>query len=125
MANSIERYFRLMAKAPTLRSSGGRMWYPAADVYRTRDGWVVKIELAGVHQSELEVVVGRDTVHVAGCRKDSFCAEMLSCHQLEITYSHFEKTIQFPCPIEGVAVETDYRDGLLIISLRSPATCDE
>jgi HSP20 family protein len=124
MAKSIERYFRLMPKAHGLRSAG-RLWYPPADVYRTRDGWVVKVELAGVCSDELEIKVEGETLHLAGCRRDSVYAETVSYHQLEITYSRFEKTIHFPCPIEGAKVEMDYRDGLLILYLRSPKTCEE
>ena len=33
----------------------GRLWNPAADVYRTRDGWTVKIDLAGVRPDEIEI----------------------------------------------------------------------
>jgi HSP20 family molecular chaperone IbpA len=38
---------------------------------------------------------------------------------MEITYSRFEKQIQFPDSIEGAAVAHDYNDGFFIIKLRS------
>jgi HSP20 family molecular chaperone IbpA len=38
---------------------------------------------------------------------------------MEITYSRFEKQIQFPSTIEGALVARDYSDGFLIIKLRS------
>jgi HSP20 family protein len=101
-----------------------QFWYPAADVYRTRDGWVVKLELAGVAPDELEVLIAGDTLRVAGSRRDETFGDAVSCHQLEITYSRFEKSIRFPCPIEGADVERRYKDGLLIIYLQSPAECD-
>jgi HSP20 family molecular chaperone IbpA len=37
---------------------------------------------------------------------------------MEITYSRFEKMIQFPCGIEGASLVHDYRDGFLIVHLR-------
>ncbi len=67
-----------------------RHWSPAADVYRTQDGWL----------------------------------ETISYHQLEITYSRFEKTLRFPCPIEGARIETNYENGLLLLRLRSPENCE-
>ena len=99
-------------------------WYPAADVYRTQGGWVVKVELAGVAPDELLVEINGDTLHVAGIRRDETLTETVSYHQLEITYSRFEKTIRFPCPIDGARVERHYRDGLLILRLSSPEECD-
>ena len=123
MARSIERYLRMMPKTSGLRCSEN-FWYPAADVYKTRGGWVVKIELAGVTPDELEVEISGDTLRVAGTRRDETLTELVSYHQLEITYSRFEKTIRFPCPVDGARVERRYKDGLLVLHLRSPEECD-
>lgn len=99
----------------------GRLWNPAADVYRTRVGWIVKIDLAGVRPDELEIEVSDANLRVRGCRRDAFYQEGFSYHQMEITYSRFEKSIQFPHSIQGAVLGRDYRDGLLIIDLR----CDD
>ena len=123
MARSIERYLRMMPKARGVRCVE-HFWYPAADVHRTRDGWVVKLELAGVAPDELELTIEGDTLRVAGSRRDEMLSEAVSCHQLEITYSRFEKTIRFPCPIEGASIERRYKDGLLILRLQSPEECE-
>ena len=53
MAKSIERYLRMMPKAHGLKC-GVEIWNPATDVYKTRDGWFVKMELAGVEPDELD-----------------------------------------------------------------------
>jgi HSP20 family protein len=95
----------------------GRLWNPSADVYRSSEGWVVKVDLAGVCSEDLEVEISSRDLHIRGCRKDTFCREDFVYHQMEITYSRFEKTIQFPSPIEGATLARDYRDGFLIIIL--------
>ena len=123
MARSIERYLRMMPKASGLRCSEN-FWYPAADVYKAQGGWVVKLELAGVAPDELEVEISGDTLRVSGVRRDEAVTETVSYHQLEITYSRFEKTIRFPCPVEGALVERRYKDGLLVLYLRSQEHCD-
>ena len=96
----------------------GRLWNPAADVYRTRSGWIVKLDLAGVDIDELEITILDSTLRVRGCRRDTFYEEGFTYHQMEITYSRFEKSIQFPRSIQGAVVGHDYHDGLLIIRLR-------
>ena len=113
----------MMPKASGLRCSEN-FWYPAADVYRTGEGWVVKIELAGVSPDELSVEISGDTLRVTGTRRDETMTGTVSYHQLEITYSRFEKTIRFPCPVEGALVERRYKDGLLVLYLRSQEHCD-
>lgn len=96
----------------------GRLWNPAADVYRTRSGWIVKLDLAGVAIDELEITVLDSILRVRGTRHDTFYEEGFTYHQMEITYSRFEKSIQFPCTIQGAELRHDYHDGLLIIRLR-------
>ncbi|MFL6229734.1 MAG: Hsp20/alpha crystallin family protein [Pyrinomonadaceae bacterium] len=125
MARSIERYLRLMPAGSRQRPAE-RRWSPAADVYQVKEGWLVKVDLAGVSPEEVEITIADRVLVIEGIRRDAFCAETLSYHQLEITYSRFEKTLRFPCVIDGARVERDYRDGFLLIYLHSSeADCDE
>jgi HSP20 family protein len=112
-----DRGFSVMPVGRQVRPSG-RLWNPAADVYRTRDGWVVKLDLAGVRAEDLEIEVANANLRVRGSRRDTFFQKGFVYHQMEITYSRFEKNIQFPCSIQGASVGRDYRDGWLIIYLR-------
>jgi len=114
---SLDRYFRLIRDDRHRRPSG-RLWCPAADVYRSKDGWIVKVDLAGVKPQDVEIIVDGDLLRISGSRRDGTCGEGISHYQLEITYSRFEKMIRFPRSIEHVTVERDYSDGLLILRLR-------
>ena len=116
MAKSINRHFQFLGSSKNVQS--GRIWYPAADVYSTADGWLVKVELAGVSAEDIDIDVQGNTLYIAGCRKDKSCAVGMSYHQMEITYSRFEKTLQFPGSIEGAKVEHNFDNGLLIIHLK-------
>lgn len=124
MAESVERYFRLLHPGRRVRP-GGRVWRPAADVYRTQDGWIVKVDLAGVSADDLKIIIEGRALTISGCRRDTFFGEGVTYHQLEITYSRFEKTLRFPCSIEGASILRDYRDGLLILHLRGEDNCEE
>ena len=111
------RKVALLTVARRVRPSG-HLWNPAADVYRSEDGWMVKVDLAGICADELELVLDDSLLRIRGCRRDTFYREGFTYQQMEITYSRFEKTIQFPCSIDGTSLAHDYRDGFLIINLR-------
>jgi HSP20 family protein len=117
MAKSINRYFQFLASSKNAQPSG-RLWYPAADVYQTADGWIVKVELAGVAAEDVEIDIQGNILYVAGCRKDKSCAVGVSFQQMEITYSRFEKTLKFPASIEGATIDHMFENGLLIIRLK-------
>ena len=117
MAQSINRYFHFLQSSRGVRQSG-RLWYPAADVYRSLEGWIVKIELAGVSPEDIEIEIEGNTLYIAGIRRDTTCTHGVSYHQMEITYSRFEKTLRFPASIDGAVIEHNFDNGLLIIRLR-------
>ena len=111
------RQVALLTVAHRVRPSG-RLWNPAADVYRSEKGWLVKVDLAGMCTDDLALEFDDSLLRISGCRRDTFYREGMSYQQMEITYSKFEKTIQFPCPIEEGSVEHSFQDGFLIIELR-------
>jgi HSP20 family protein len=117
MAESINRYFQFLQSSSGARPSG-KLWYPSADIYQTPEGWIVKIELAGVSAEDLEIEIQGNSLYIAGCRRDKTCRVGVSYHQMEITYSRFEKTLRFPASIEGAKIEHNYENGLLFIYLR-------
>lgn len=111
------RDFSLLTFGRRARPSG-RLWNPAADVYRSDDGWLVKVDLAGVCGDDLELELSGSGLRIRGCRRDTFYREGFVYHQMEITYSQFEKTIQFPCEVETASLEHHFSDGFLVINLR-------
>jgi HSP20 family protein len=117
MAESINRYFQFLQSSTGARPSG-KLWYPAADVYQTPDGWMVKVELAGVSAEDIEIEVEGKTLYIAGTRRDNFCQKGISYRQMEITYSRFEKSLDFPDVIENAKLEHNYENGLLLIYLK-------
>ena len=80
---------------------------------------MVKVDLAGICSDELQIEIRGKLLSIRGCRRDTHYREGFVFQQMEITYSRFEKTIEFPSAIEGAAIRQDYRDGFLIINVRS------
>jgi HSP20 family protein len=112
------REFTLISAERRVRRPSERLWNPSADVYRSPEGWIVKLDLAGVHTDDLEIELRDKLLVIRGCRRDTHYCERYVYHQMEITYSRFEKQIEFPARIEGASVLRDYADGFLIIQLR-------
>ena len=111
------RQVAFLTVARRVRPSG-RLWNPPADVYRNEDGWMIKVDLAGICADELKLELEDSLLQIRGCRRDTMYREGYSYQQMEITYSKFEKTIQFPCAIDEDSLTHSYEDGFLIINLR-------
>jgi HSP20 family protein len=96
-------------------------WQPSVDVYRTVRGWLLKYELAGVLPQEIQVTVSGRRVVVRGARRDVRFDELRQSYCMEISYNRFERALELPCVLDAMRVDTDYRDGMLIVRL----TCEE
>jgi HSP20 family protein len=96
-------------------------WRPATDIYRTPYGWLLKFDLAGVVVEDITVSIRGRCLTVRGCRRDSFAEEGRFHYQLEIAYSHFERSIELPGDLESAQISTEYRDGMLLVRIQTEA----
>ncbi len=104
---------------PAAQACRATHWSPAMDVYRTTAGWLVKLDLAGVPPGDLNLYVCGSRLTVRGRRRD-WCVEAGLAHQrLEIAYGRFERVVELPCDLARSAIATEYRDGMLLIDIRT------
>ena len=89
-------------------------WRPAADVYRTPDGWLLKFELAGVRLDDIHVSARGSGITVSGVRRDTVEQECCQ-YSMEISYSRFERTIHLPCELESAELNVEYQHGILLV----------
>jgi HSP20 family protein len=92
-------------------------WQPPADIHRTRDGWLLKFDLAGVPTEDVTVSVRGRRVSVTGVRRDSFLEEGSSYYSMEICYNRFERSVEMPVDLESAHVTIAARDGLLLVRM--------
>jgi HSP20 family protein len=96
-------------------------WCPPADIYRTREGWTVKLDLAGVKPEDVRISAQGRRLKVCGSRRDCSVTEGCSMYQMEISYSQFSRELELPCEVESAELALEYRDGMLFIQIQEPA----
>lgn len=95
------------------------LWQPSADIFRCDGHWYVKLELAGIEPDQVTLQVNDDRLFISGQRRDSVHKDSPFYHSLEITYSHFRRTLQLPFRIDQNSLELHYQNGMLLIQLDS------
>jgi len=90
-------------------------WQPQADMYRSRDGWVVKLELAGVRPQDVSITVHGSQLRIHGVRHDWIVEAGWSHQAMEIAYNRFERTIELPCDLERAGITVECREGMLLL----------
>src|SRR5260370_16312235 len=93
-------------------------WRPAIDVYRCPDGWLVKVDAAGVHADDIEVVAQGRRLTIRGMRRDIFAEGGHAHYIMEISYSPFERTIELPEDLDAAPIAIQHPHATLLISIQ-------
>jgi HSP20 family protein len=92
-------------------------WEPSADIYQTRNGWLLKFELAGVRPEDVMVSVSGRRVTVSGVRRDTIVEEGCSYYAMEISYNRFERSLEMPVNLANARVTIEARNGLVLVRM--------
>ena len=96
-------------------ASRPRVWRPPTDVFETEDNIVVRVEVAGMRDTDFKVTLGEQHLQIHGVRSD--VSERRSYHQMEIPYGEFITEVDLPSPVVFDQVEAVYREGFLRVLL--------
>jgi HSP20 family protein len=90
---------------------------PPVDVYEDANQLVMKLEVPGIKQEDLDVRVENQTLMVKGERKFEKNEKEENFHRIERRYGSFTRSFTLPQTVDTGAVKANYEHGLLTISL--------
>lgn len=96
----------------------GAAWRPAMDIHETADAVLVKIELAGMAEESIEILLYPNAVVVTGERADDGDSdEDTYYHEAQIRYGPFRADAYLSTPVQTDLASAVYQNGMLRISL--------
>lgn len=94
-----------------------RVWAPAADVYETDEAVVALVDLAGVSQDDIDLIVSSNSLTLRGIRKDVGGRTERRYTCLEIPFGPFERTIEFSASVNPNGTTASYHMGFLEVRM--------
>jgi len=106
----------------TMRSPFEDLWrsgaiFPALNVTKTENSYVVTAEIPGIQPENLDIKVEGETLTLKGERKPEDLGSGVSYHRKERTSGTFQRSLTLPSNVEPDEVEANYSDGVLTITL--------
>jgi HSP20 family protein len=98
-------------------SSAKAHWVPNTDVYVTDCGLVIKVELAGMRNDNLEINVEGNRLRITGNRPDGCRAPKCSFLVMEINYGPFESVLELRPGYDLSQARAAYLNGFLRIDV--------
>ena len=93
------------------------VWSPPVDILERGDEVVVKVDLPGVTQNEIDIRVEEGTLTIQGERKFVKESSEENYVQVERPYGTFRRTFSIPRTIDQESIKASYKDGVLRIIL--------
>ncbi|MFO8011111.1 MAG: Hsp20/alpha crystallin family protein [Dehalococcoidia bacterium] len=92
-------------------------WIPPVDVYEKPDKYIVKAELPGVKEDDLDISVSEDVLTIKGERRYERDEEEEDLYRRERAYGFFKRNINLPSAVDEEKVEAGLENGVLQVQL--------
>jgi HSP20 family protein len=90
---------------------------PAADLYETPEGLVLRLEIPGADREDLGIDLAGQELVIRGKRRPIPPANTSRVLHYEITYGSFERSFHIPFAVNPEAVKAHYENGILEVKL--------
>jgi HSP20 family protein len=91
---------------------------PAVDVYEDEKKIVLKLEVPGIEEKDLDVKVEKNTLTVKGERKLEKEEKEENFHRIERRYGSFYRAFTLPTTVDTESVAASYNAGVLKLELK-------
>ena len=93
---------------------------PPVDIYEDAEKVVLKVEVPGIDQKDLDVRVEGNTLTVKGERKFEAEEKEKNFHRIERSYGSFFRAFTLPATVETENIKASYNAGVLKLELKKP-----
>ena len=119
LQNRMNSLFREMneSEGPLTTAS----FVPAVDIYEDTKKVVLKLEVPGIDEKDLDIRVENNTLTVKGERKFEKEEKEENFHRIERRYGSFYRAFTLPSTVDTENVQAGYNAGVLKVELKKKA----
>ncbi len=92
-------------------------WTPEVDVIEDENSVIIRANIPGLKQDEIDLSVVGDTLTLKGEKKQESEVKKENYHRIERSYGFFQRVIPLPSAVDADKVKASYQDGVLEVEL--------
>jgi HSP20 family protein len=116
MNRLFDRFFE--GRAP---NGVSRRWIPAMDLVETEDHLVLRGDLPGMTEDDVDIEIKDNVLTVSGERKSESEEKGEGYHRVERAFGSFSRSLTLPQGIDPGKVEAKFENGVLEVQIPKPA----
>jgi HSP20 family protein len=122
LQNEMNRLFSTFFDAPATPAGGGspRRWIPAIDLVETDDHFVLRADLPGLSEDDVELALEDNVLTLSGERKTEHEERGEGFYRLERAAGTFSRSLTLPEGVDGDAIAATFDKGVLEVRIPKP-----
>src|SRR4051794_19682170 len=97
-----------------------RRWIPPMDLVETEDHLVLRADLPGVEEQDIEIEVKDGVLTVSGERKSQHEDKREGFHRVERSFGRFSRALELPKGVDPQSVSAHFDKGVLEVRMPKP-----
>jgi HSP20 family protein len=123
LQNEMNRLFNTVFDAPAGAGNGGqpmRRWMPAMDLLETEHDFVLRADLPGLSENDVNIELEDNVLTLSGERKAEHEARKDGYYRVERAWGAFSRSLTLPEGVDPNAVQASFDRGVLEIHIPKP-----
>jgi HSP20 family protein len=122
LQNEMNRLFNTFFDQPSAGRGAvaGRRWIPAMDLVETTDHYVLRADLPGLTDGDLNVELQDNVLTISGERKAEHETQQEGYYRLERAFGGFSRSLTLPDGVDADAVQAHFDRGVLELRIPKP-----
>jgi HSP20 family protein len=117
----MNRLFNGVFDAPTPGNRGAfRRWIPAMDLVEAENEFVLRADLPGLTEGEVNIEVDDNVLTISGERKAEHEDRKEGFYRVERSYGSFRRSLTLPDNVDPEAVKASFENGVLEVRVPKP-----
>src|SRR5438067_12557458 len=122
LQNEMNRLFNTFLDTPLPNggAAGQRRWLPALDLVETEDDFVLRADLPGVSQEDVNIELEDNVLTISGQRKSEHEERKEGFYRVERASGSFSRSLTLPEGVNAEAIEAGFDRGVLEVRIPKP-----
>ncbi len=123
MQNEMNRLFNTFFDSPSPSNGGqsaARRWIPAMDVVETDDHFVLRADLPGMSETDVNLELEDNVLTISGERKAEHEQGGEGYYRVERAWGAFSRSLTLPEGVDADAIQASFNNGVLEVRIPKP-----
>jgi HSP20 family protein len=122
LQQEMNRLFSTFFDTPTgsVANGGARRWIPAMDLVETEDHFVLRADLPGVPEEDVQIELEDNVLTVSGDRKTEHEERKEGYYRVERATGAFRRSLTLPEGVDADAIAARFDKGVLEVRIPKP-----